>query len=113
MCLDHLKVVVSLFEEKISFSVVRSYALLMVDYRAHSASVSYRYHFSIHCNFRLMQALMFDLPFYKILPTPTWKRFTDHCEKAISASMKIVNKVSGWVLPNFCINMPSKYNLGL
>ena len=37
---------------------------------------------------------MFDLPFYKTFNTPTWKKFSDHCEKTIGASMQIVNKVS-------------------
>ncbi|XP_067934665.1 cytochrome P450 10-like [Watersipora subatra] len=42
--------------------------------------------------FRCMQKLMFDLPFYKSFPTPMWRKFENHCGRAIGASLKIVNQ---------------------
>lgn len=40
-----------------------------------------------------MQKLMFDLPVYKFIQTPTWRKFEKHCANVVQSGLNVLNMV--------------------
>ena len=44
--------------------------------------------------FSLMQPLMYNVPIYKLYPTPTWRKYRHHADEVLRIGQKFVDRVS-------------------